>query len=100
MFSRDGSQLFYFDGEGIVAAAVSYGPTIRVGPPQRVVESGKYLWNLFGRTWDPDPAGERFLLIREPAGADAAPSTEPRPARVEVVLNWFEELRTRVPVGP
>jgi hypothetical protein len=36
-----------------------------------------------------NPDGQRFLLIRTDAAA--------RPVRLDVILNWFEELRQRVP---
>ena len=95
VFSRDGSELFFFDGQGIVAAPISYTPTLSVGTPQRLFEAPGYLWAIVGRSWDPDPSGERFLVIREPAGTDA---TEPEARQIDVVLNWFEELKSRVPV--
>jgi hypothetical protein len=98
LFSRDGSELFYSDGQGIVALAVNYQPTLRFGLPRRIIELDGYLGNLYGRTWDRDPNGERFLLIREPAVAGTTPGTDSKPARVDVVLNWFEELKVRVPV--
>jgi hypothetical protein len=49
-----------------------------------------------GRAWDADSSGERFLLIRRPdtAEGDRARQSE----QINVVLNWFEELKSRVPV--
>jgi serine/threonine-protein kinase len=93
IFSSDGSELFFFDGEGISAAPIIYAPTLRVGAPKRLFAVPGYLWALYGRSWDPDPRGERFLAIRDPA-VDAATSSR----QIDVVLNWFEELRERVPV--
>jgi hypothetical protein len=46
------------------------------------------------RDYDITPDGERILLIapaEEPEGED-------RPPQIHVVLNWFEELKARVPV--
>jgi hypothetical protein len=97
VFSRDGTELFFYDGRGIAAADVSYEPTLRVGEPRRIVESDNaYMWSLYGRTWDPDPSGERFLVIRNPVAVDGA---EPGRAQIDVVLNWFEELKIRAPVN-
>jgi len=75
---------------------VSYEPSLRIGAPHRLFETTGYLVNLFGRVWDPDPSGTRFLMVRNPDAATAAGSD----ARltIEVVLNWFEELDERVPV--
>jgi len=40
--------------------------------------------------WDVSPDGKRFLMMKE---AGSAAST-----RINIVLNWFEELKQRVPV--
>jgi hypothetical protein len=42
-----------------------------------------------------DPSGKRFILIRR--AESAAASQTPRP-RIEIVLNWAEELKARVPL--
>ena len=36
-------------------------------------------------TYDVTPDGDRFLMMKVPAGSE--------PRQVEVVLNWFEELK-------
>ena len=89
----DGSELFFFDGQGLSAAPVSYEPTLRVGASQRLFETtARFLRAPGGRAWDVDPSGERFLMIRAPSAG--AGGTEPR---IDVVVNWFEELKSRVP---
>lgn len=50
---------------------------------------------LAGDAWDVDPSGKRFILIRR--AESAAASQTPRP-RIEIVLNWAEELKARVPL--
>jgi serine/threonine-protein kinase len=106
VFARAGTELFFFDGRGIAVAPISYDPTLRVGAPRRLFESGEYLYGEFGRAWDPDANGQRFLMIRNPtmptAPTDAAATPEVDDAdrpRIDVVLNWFEELEARVPTG-
>jgi serine/threonine-protein kinase len=99
VFSRDGSELFFFDGNGLSAVPITYEPTLRVGTPRRLFETAPYLGFLVGRPWDVDPSGERFLMIRVPG--TAAPTAEgaaPPRDRIDVVLNWFEEIKRRVPV--
>jgi dipeptidyl aminopeptidase/acylaminoacyl peptidase len=96
VFSRDGSELFFFDGSGLSAVSVTYDPTLRIGRPVKFFESASYLWARDGRAWDPDPSGERFLVIRVPD--TAVPSDAASSEQIDVVLNWFEELRRRVPV--
>jgi hypothetical protein len=43
--------------------------------------------------YDVSPDGQRFLMIKPGESAEAAPT------QINVVLNWFEELKRRVPPG-
>jgi serine/threonine-protein kinase len=100
VFSRDGSEIFVFDGEGLSVAPVQYAP-FRVGSLTKLFR-GQYWWGasgpngIGGRTWDVDPKNDRFLMITLPqtGGGSAGPQSQP-PFRV--VLNWFDELEQRVP---
>jgi len=47
--------------------------------------------------WDIHPDGKRFLMIKPPAAAGSE-STSAGPRKINIVLNWFEELKDRVPV--
>jgi hypothetical protein len=42
--------------------------------------------------WDVSPDGQRFLMVKPVEQQQAA-------TQINVVLNWFEELKRRVPVG-
>ena len=103
VFSLDGRELFFFDGEGISALTVEYEPNFRWGEP-RALFPGPYWYGVggpdgaFGRAWDWDPVGERFLMIEMPDGGEA--STDPVPAgfQINVVLNWTRGLLELVPV--
>jgi hypothetical protein len=98
VISRDGSELFFRDQSAIVVASLSHDEsTVRVGTPRRLFESSAYMWADAGRAWDPDPTGQRFIVIRNPAGATTNATVPEEPARIDVVLNWFEELERRVP---
>ena len=48
------------------------------------------------RHWDITPDGERFLRVVDQASLTV--SGEPATPRIHIVLNWFEELKERVPV--
>jgi serine/threonine-protein kinase len=102
VFSRDGSELFFYDGRGFAAASISYEPALRIGPPRRLFESSDYFLGDYGRAWDLDASGQRFLMIRNADATRAAPAAErddrERP-HIDVVVNWLEELKSRVPVG-
>ena len=42
-------------------------------------------------SYDIEPSGERFLMLQSVSG-------ESRRDQINIVLNWFEELKERVPV--
>ena len=104
VFSRDGSELFFFDGKGISAAPVTYDPAFRIGAPQSLFQ-GQFWYGVagpgggLGRAWDVDRGGKRFLMIRMPTAAPAAGGDDktppPPPVRLNVVLNWLDELKRR-----
>lgn len=100
-FSRDGSELFFFDGSGLSAVPVAYQPTLRIGAVQPLFR-GVYWYGVggpagnLGRAWDVDRRGDRFLMIRMPGAASPGEAqAPPPPIRVNVVLNWLEELKAR-----
>jgi hypothetical protein len=80
----------YRKGDSVVAASMDL-PNGRSGPPMALF-GGPYPdspgWTR-PRSYDVTRDGERFLLLKLP------PQRE-RP-RVNVVLNWFDELRAKVP---
>jgi len=45
--------------------------------------------------WDISPDGKRFLMMKEP---EAVASAGGSPRKINIVLNWTEELKQRVPV--
>ena len=47
-----------------------------------------------GPLWDITPDGERFVMVLPNTGFDAGS----RVPQINVVINWFEELKARVPV--
>jgi hypothetical protein len=50
-----------------------------------------------GSRWDIHPDGKRFLMLK-PYGMVDEESTSSQPHKINVVLNFFEELKARVPV--
>ncbi len=84
LWSRNGRELFYRQGDKMMVVDVETKPTFRAGKPRMLFE-GHFLGS-----YDIAPDGTRFLMIKE----DPA---ESGPAHVNVVLNWFEEVKRRVP---
>jgi serine/threonine-protein kinase len=101
VFSGDGSQIFYFSGDGISAASIEYEPSIRIENPQPLFR-GAYWYGAGGptgaqgRAWDPDPNVKRFLMIKIPAVPNTQ-NSNPIGHQINIVLNWFEELKAKAP---
>jgi hypothetical protein len=77
----------------MMAVETTLQPTFSAGKPRMLFE-GRYLttgYPLNGTAYDVSPDGQRFLMVKE---IEQARST----AKINVVLNWTEELRRRVPV--
>ncbi len=94
LWARDGSELFYFDGDGfLVSVAIQMTPTFNAGRPRKMFEA-RYIGGG-ARSYDVSPDGQRFLML-EPA---TQPDAEDDSARIVVVVNWLEELKRLVPGG-
>jgi protein kinase-like protein/WD40 repeat protein len=95
LWARSGKELFYLGPSGaVMSTSVDGGSTFRAGNPTRLFEGPYPLFaNASGRTYDVSPDGQRFLMIKEGAKPDGTSA----PTSLMVVLNWFEELKARVP---
>jgi hypothetical protein len=92
VWSPVGTQLFYRNGDRMMVVSVQTEPTFRRGRPEVLFE-GTYLSSGFTsgyQYYDISPDGQRFLMIKE-TGSEQAP--------INVVLNWFEELKRLVPIN-
>jgi len=95
-WARNSRELFYLDGNNqMMAVPVQTSPAFSAGNPTRVFET-HYLTPNNGRTYDVAADGQRFLMIKGIEGNDRSSGTFP--VNIVVVLNWFEELKQRVPV--
>ncbi len=91
VWSRDGREIFHAGDGGIFSAETSYEGAFEAAEPVR-------LFTLTRRTfsgYDVDSSGERLLMVL-PVGQD---STADQTEQLHIVLNWFDELRSRVPTG-
>jgi serine/threonine-protein kinase len=103
MWARNGRELFFLDGKGLLTevAVDPNGQTPNPGNPRRLLETpyvlGTSTRGFDLRSYDVSPDGQRFLMIKLAAPADrtAAPALS-----LTVVLNWAEELKARVRAKP
>jgi len=87
-WSADGRELFYRLGDKMMVVEVQSEPAFSSERPQLVFEE-PYLTDLFATSnYDISPDGQRFLMIKEEEGHQS---------QINVVLNWFEELKRLVP---
>jgi len=87
-WSRDGRQLFYRWGDGVFAVPVDTGSTFSAGKPARLFELERSV--RADVSYDADATGGRFVMLKTSADEQASP-------RLNVVLNWTDELMRRVP---
>ena len=82
-WAPSGREVFYRSQQGMVAAAVSSSPSLRVGRRSVLFDDKPYLSFHVGAAYDVHPDGRRFLMIR--LGSESP--------QVVVVLNWFDRLQ-------
>jgi eukaryotic-like serine/threonine-protein kinase len=89
LWSPDGRDLFYRSGDAAMAVSVKIAPTFSFETP-KILFHGRY------SAWDISPDGKRFLMIKPSEAAAPAAPEERSLQRINIVLNWFEELKPRV----
>ena len=92
VWSRNGRELFYTNGDRLMAVDVTTQAIFSVGSP-RLLFQGRYAHSTTSSAgYDVSPDGRRFLRVQP---------IEPDPPnnQINVVINWFEELKRIAPVG-
>jgi serine/threonine-protein kinase len=92
VWSKDGTELFFQSGPRMMSVKIlATSPEFRAGAPIELFSGGFLQWAAtLPRTYDVAADG-RFLMVQ---------TSEQRTTRreIRVVLNWFEELKQRVPL--
>jgi hypothetical protein len=93
VWNPNGRELYYRSGDKMMVVDITTEPTFSVGKPKV----------LFQGPYEPTPAtfpyydvtqdGRRFLMLKPVESAETSPT------QINVVLNWFEELKQKVPTG-
>jgi Tol biopolymer transport system component len=91
VWARNGG-IFYRNSKKMMAVDTMTQPTFSAGKP-KVLFEGAYVPSLQTTpNYDVSADGQRFLMIKE---SEQSSST----TQINVVLNWFEELKRKVPPG-
>ena len=85
-WSADGRELYFRHRDQLVVVDDYAGTEFRAGRSQPIFDS-RYETIEGARDYDVSPDGKGFVVIRSEGAAE--------PARFNVVLNWFAELRSR-----
>jgi serine/threonine-protein kinase len=89
VWGPNGQELFYRNGGGaMMVVGIKTEPTFTAGSPM-VLFTGRYAFSGSVVNYDISPDGQRFLMIKE--------ANDVGQGQINVVLNWFEELKRLVP---
>jgi eukaryotic-like serine/threonine-protein kinase len=85
VWAPDGRAIVYRKDNKFWRVAIATSPSFTAGRPELLFE-GDY------SDWDAAPDGKRFLMIKDEAAESA-------PKHLNLVLNWFEDLKLRAPAA-
>ncbi|MBP1633544.1 MAG: serine/threonine protein kinase [Acidobacteria bacterium] len=96
VWARDGTELFFQQGPigalttSLWSVRISTSAGFRAEAPRLLFRGPYQNAERYGQSYDVAPDGRRFLMVKvEPP---------PPPGEIQLVLNWFEELKAKVPV--
>ena len=92
VWNPNGKELFYRSGDKMMSVDIATQPGFAAGKPRMLFEGQYVPTPLTAPYYDVSPDGQRFLMLK-PAEQEQAPT------QINVVLNWFEELKQKVPPG-
>jgi serine/threonine-protein kinase len=86
LWNPNGREIFYRNGDKMMAVDVATAPDVKLSSPRMLFE-GRYAFGsgITIANYDVTRDGRRFLMVKDEAGT----------ARLNVILNWFDDL-TRV----
>ncbi|HSM12548.1 MAG TPA: protein kinase [Thermoanaerobaculia bacterium] len=91
VWSRDGRELFYAEGNRMMRVAIERGARVAVSAPELVFESSEFVWERPGN-YDVLPDGSGFVMVRRG-------ETTPATSSLRLVFDWFTELERLAPAG-
>ena len=96
LWAPDGRELFYRNGNSVMAVEVETKSAFSPGKP-KVLFQGEYISGSTSNLnpWDISHDGKRFLMVKE--ATRVSTTAEASRPTINIVLNWFEELKERVP---
>jgi Tol biopolymer transport system component len=93
VWNPNGRELFYRSGDKMMAVEIATQTSFAAGKPRVLFEGPYEPTPLTFPNYDVSPDGQKFLMLKPSEQAQAATT------QINVVLNWFEELKQKVPAG-
>jgi len=89
-WNRNGKELFYRSGNKMMVVDVTTDTELRISQPHMLFER-RYAFGSAQSVpnYDVSPDGQHFLMVKDESSS----------GRLNVVLNWFEELKRLVPAN-
>jgi len=95
VWSPNGKQLFYYWNSKINVVDLQTEPTFSVIKVSALPITGAIQPIGLPRNYDISPDGKQFIVV---LAASQTQNNQPAAPQLNVVLNWLEELKQRVPV--
>ena len=95
VWSADGKELFFMKNGLLQAVSVRTQPTVTFSLPAALPITGIARDPGANRIYDVTPDGKQFVVLLPP-GATSGDARQT--LQIQVVLNWLEELKARMPV--
>ena len=92
VWNPNGRELFYRNGNKMMAADITMQPGFAAGKPRLLFEGPYVPAPTAAPNYDVSPDGQRFLMLKASQQQQAV-------TQIHVVLNWFEELNRQAPAG-
>lgn len=90
IWARSGGEVYYRQGDQIIASRIAVEPNLMVGRPRSMYQCPGLLATPLSRNYAITPEGQ-FIFLR-------TQEDHTRVSNLQVILNWFSDLRRRVPV--
>ncbi len=92
VWNPNGRELFYRQRSQLMSVAIATQPAFSPGKPEVLIDGPYMLSAATLPNYDVSRDGQRFLMVKEG-------QQEPPPTQINVVLNWFDELKRLVPTN-
>jgi len=92
IWNPNNRELFYRNGPTMMSVDILTQPSFSVGKPRMLFEGPYLSITSTLASYDVSPDGQRFLMLK-------ATEQQQSITQINVVQNWFEELKQKVPTG-